>query len=295
MNNMKTIIYENRKSLGLTQKELGQLINVSDKQISKWETGVSYPDITLISKLAEVLNISVNELLESNEITRDKIINHNILNQFKMSRFISLISLVISMVVFILGVLIVQVANLTGNVILVLSFALLLFSIIYLVATNIKEKDLINNEHKEHVLKTIYYYKNLIFINIILLFLTAFLLSTSLFNFNIIIIFRYFTISNLFSFLYIIASLILLELIYYIKVSSNVNYRYPKALKILRILLYVIMGLILILTTVINLFFNTVTTNNVIYNIFLTVIYFIKIFIPIVILSNLVIYYFIKE
>lgn len=41
MEQLKTIILERRKTLRLTQKELAQKLNVSDKVISKWETGVS--------------------------------------------------------------------------------------------------------------------------------------------------------------------------------------------------------------------------------------------------------------
>lgn len=62
---LKTIISERRKALNLTQKELAKKINVSDKVISKWETGNSYPDTTLLKSLAEALEITVNELLDS--------------------------------------------------------------------------------------------------------------------------------------------------------------------------------------------------------------------------------------
>ncbi len=53
-----------RKEQGLTQKELAQKVYVSDKAVSKWERGLSMPDITLLIPLSQVLHITVTELLE---------------------------------------------------------------------------------------------------------------------------------------------------------------------------------------------------------------------------------------
>jgi len=57
------LVIERRKKLNLTQKELALKLNVTDKAISKWERGKSLPDISLLSKLAEVLEISLLELM----------------------------------------------------------------------------------------------------------------------------------------------------------------------------------------------------------------------------------------
>ena len=54
----KTII-QLRKEKGFTQKELADKLNVSDKAVSRWETGKNYPDIETLQKLATVLNIMV--------------------------------------------------------------------------------------------------------------------------------------------------------------------------------------------------------------------------------------------
>ncbi|MDE5588949.1 MAG: helix-turn-helix domain-containing protein [Acetatifactor sp.] len=53
-----------RKEKGITQKELAQKVYVSDKAVSKWERGLSMPDITLLIPLAQALGIGVTELLE---------------------------------------------------------------------------------------------------------------------------------------------------------------------------------------------------------------------------------------
>lgn len=53
-----------RKEKGMTQLELAGLMGVTDKAVSKWERDLSYPDITTLPRLAEVLGVSVDELLQ---------------------------------------------------------------------------------------------------------------------------------------------------------------------------------------------------------------------------------------
>lgn len=52
-----------RKEKGFTQKELAQALYISDKAVSKWETGASIPDTSLLIPLSELLGVSVTELL----------------------------------------------------------------------------------------------------------------------------------------------------------------------------------------------------------------------------------------
>lgn len=52
-----------RKEKGLTQRQLADELNISDKTISKWETGKGLPEVALMLPLCEILNITVNELL----------------------------------------------------------------------------------------------------------------------------------------------------------------------------------------------------------------------------------------
>lgn len=52
-----------REKCGMTQAQLAEQLNVSDKTVSKWETGTGYPDITLLEPLAAALRVSVAELL----------------------------------------------------------------------------------------------------------------------------------------------------------------------------------------------------------------------------------------
>lgn len=56
-------IAERRKKLGLTQKQLAEPLNVTDKTVSKWETGVRLPDAAMLPELSSVLQTDINELL----------------------------------------------------------------------------------------------------------------------------------------------------------------------------------------------------------------------------------------
>lgn len=66
MNAEKTgiLIYDLRTRKGLTQKELAEKCNVSDKAVSKWERGEGCPDVTVLPKLAEVFGIEVDSLMK---------------------------------------------------------------------------------------------------------------------------------------------------------------------------------------------------------------------------------------
>ncbi len=67
-NRFGKFLAEQRKEKGYTQKELAQKLMVSDKAVSKWETGTSMPDVSLLIPLAELLDVTVTELLEGKKI-----------------------------------------------------------------------------------------------------------------------------------------------------------------------------------------------------------------------------------
>ncbi len=57
------LIKELRERKGMTQNELAASLNLSDRTISKWETGRGYPDITFLERIASLFSLSVAELL----------------------------------------------------------------------------------------------------------------------------------------------------------------------------------------------------------------------------------------
>ncbi len=71
-----------REKKGLTQAELADILGVSSKAVSKWETAKGLPDISLIEALANTLSVSVMELM-----TGDTVINKNISSNILRSKF----------------------------------------------------------------------------------------------------------------------------------------------------------------------------------------------------------------
>ena len=64
-NTMGDVIAALRKEKGMTQKDLADQLNITDKAVSKWERNVACPDTALIPKLAEILGISIEELMSA--------------------------------------------------------------------------------------------------------------------------------------------------------------------------------------------------------------------------------------
>lgn len=84
MNNYVTgsTIKSLREAKKLTQSQLAEIIAVSDKAVSRWETGKGFPDISLLEPLSRALGISVIEL-----ISGECVINQNISSNVQRSKF----------------------------------------------------------------------------------------------------------------------------------------------------------------------------------------------------------------
>ena len=65
---MAEVISSRRKELGMTQKELAEKMHVTDKAVSKWERGIACPDTGSIPKLAQILGLSLEELMRAEPI-----------------------------------------------------------------------------------------------------------------------------------------------------------------------------------------------------------------------------------
>lgn len=66
----------NRKNKGLTQEQLAEKLGVTNKTISRWETGKYMPDLSLLKPLSEELGITLNELLSGEKIKEEKIVEN---------------------------------------------------------------------------------------------------------------------------------------------------------------------------------------------------------------------------
>ena len=117
MDPLKTgkIIMEARKRLNMTQKDLADKLFISDKAVSKWERGLSFPDIAVLIPLSEILNVNLNDLLKGEEMKEkqdDTILKETIKYSNKenkrIKKFLSIIVIVMSIItVILIGILLI--------------------------------------------------------------------------------------------------------------------------------------------------------------------------------------------
>lgn len=92
MEDLKDIIAKNlvrlRQKAGLTQLKLAEMLNYSDKAVSKWERGESIPDLRVLIQLAEIYNIKVDDIITEQP---EKVVNPK-MNLFKKRLLIVLLS-----------------------------------------------------------------------------------------------------------------------------------------------------------------------------------------------------------
>ena len=84
-----------RKSVGLTQTQLGDMLGVTSKAVSKWETGVAIPDVSLFPELTKILNITIEELLQGED-------NKVVPPEKKKRNIIIILSIILSLITIIL-------------------------------------------------------------------------------------------------------------------------------------------------------------------------------------------------
>lgn len=87
-------ISELRKEQGFNQKELAQQLSVTDKAVSKWETGRGLPDISILQPLAGILGVTVGELLNGERIPEQEDkeqIDKKLIKKLKIKRYIRLV------------------------------------------------------------------------------------------------------------------------------------------------------------------------------------------------------------
>ena len=79
-------IAEKRKALGLTQKQLAEKLNMSDKSVSKWERGICLPDVSIYMELCSILRISINEFLAGEDIGAENVIKKSDSNLIQITK-----------------------------------------------------------------------------------------------------------------------------------------------------------------------------------------------------------------
>lgn len=106
MTTMNNIIKDRRKALGITQRELADTLSISDKTVSRWESGNQIPDAILLPDLAEALGISINELYGFGDEVNDEAENICIKAESKNAELFSIVyklCMTLGLVLFIFG------------------------------------------------------------------------------------------------------------------------------------------------------------------------------------------------
>lgn len=294
MNNFKNIIVENRKKLKLTQRELAEKINVSDKQISKWETGISYPDVTILNSLAKALDISVSELLESDDLKaiehQDKT-DYDLLQNIKSTSFLSISLIFVAFMVFGMGYFISQYAEVVGMIFISISPFVMLFSIIYLIATNMKEQNQIKSHLYEHVYVKSFYFKNLIYISILIVTIIIIIIINGV---RIISGIQHLNLADIMFNLFFLIAIILFEVLYLLKKQLNIKATYPMINKISKIGLYVILIVLIVTTISFNIFLSNPDSFRLLYTLTYILVQIISILLPFTLILNLAVQYLVK-
>lgn len=85
-----SFISELRKEQGLNQKELAQKLSVTDKAVSKWETGRGIPDVSILQPLANIFGVTVGEILNGERMPQQENNDEQLIKKLKVKQYIRL-------------------------------------------------------------------------------------------------------------------------------------------------------------------------------------------------------------
>jgi transcriptional regulator with XRE-family HTH domain len=129
-----------RKAFNLTQSELAEKLNYSDKAVSKWERGESVPDIVVLKQLSTFYGITIDKLLSENQPLRPKITK----NLSKKRTLISLLSTALVWLVAILSFAIISILDVNFSPWLIFIYASVVNSIVFVVFASVWKNNFFN-------------------------------------------------------------------------------------------------------------------------------------------------------
>ena len=99
------IILQRRKELNMTQKELAEKLNVTDRTISRWEGGVSLPDVEMLKTVSIVLNVDINYFysdVKTKEINYEEEYDYERIKKYKINALIPYVLLIFSLLMIVI-------------------------------------------------------------------------------------------------------------------------------------------------------------------------------------------------
>lgn len=171
---MKEVIYKNRKKKQLTQEQLADMLNVSNKTISKWERGIGYPDVQIIPTLAKVLDIPIQSLFNAEDLKPESIgkYNHSMITKYKQRMILSFILILFSPILYLVSAFIMQRSTVIS---IYFGIVMIAISIVNVILLSIKMYDFIATNYKNEKYKQIF--KNYLLIYSFIIFIPSILLT----------------------------------------------------------------------------------------------------------------------
>lgn len=185
MNNLGNLIASRRKELKLTQKELALKLNVSDKTVSKWETGASYPEVTFLATIAKALDMNLSDFFGVEEMHEQAIdleeqesYDDIIIGKYKNRVFLT-IGLIMVAYILIFTAIVIQNVNLQ-LVMIGVGVAIYVISLVNFISCNVSFRSFYNQKFYIHNYDYVFYkYSVTIVIILVFPFIIFSLLSSS--------------------------------------------------------------------------------------------------------------------
>lgn len=99
------VIFKRRKELKMTQKDLADKLNVTDKTVSRWENGTTLPDVEMLKTIAEVLELDIMDFykdVDTKEINHSEKYDLSIISKYRTIMIINVVSLIVLLLIHIL-------------------------------------------------------------------------------------------------------------------------------------------------------------------------------------------------
>lgn len=144
-------IASKRKENSLTQEQLADKLNITDKAVSKWERGLSLPDASIMLDLCSILGINVNELLSGEMIKEENysekseklLVDLKKIDEEKNKKLLlTMLVLMISSVIFYIGIILVSVTSVKDNTLLgtIIVISTVLLTLVSFFALRLEQK-----------------------------------------------------------------------------------------------------------------------------------------------------------
>lgn len=163
--NFSQIILESRKKLNMTQRIMAEKLNVSDKTISKWETGVNFPDLKMLNQISLLIGVSVADLLEADDLKVPEIdtkTETTLMTRFRTQQVVAYLLFVFALINIILGLKIAYWISIIGLLLFTMSIILFSYSMISFKSTydnkrNIQTFDRLSNFYSMLFFESIFF------------------------------------------------------------------------------------------------------------------------------------------